>query len=52
MKLKLENLKLQSFVTADAKTTAIKGGVADTFKATFCAAPGGCSFYCPSGFEC
>ncbi len=49
-KFDLKNLKVQSFVTSASEE--IKGGVGETQKYTYCAAPGGCSWYCPSGFEC
>jgi len=50
-KLSLKSLKVQSFVTA-GNEEALKGGVGETFKVSYCPAPGGCTFYCPSGWEC
>ncbi|MDJ0841717.1 MAG: hypothetical protein QNK37_34760 [Acidobacteriota bacterium] len=53
MKLSLPNLKIQSFVTLNPdEKKAVRAGIGETFKRTYCDAPGGCTWYCTGTGAC
>jgi hypothetical protein len=52
MKLHLDSLEIKSFVTlTPEKENAVRAGVGETQKLTYCAMPGGCTWYCSANCD-
>jgi len=53
MKLRLDNLEIKSFITlTEDKAQAVRAGIGETFKLTYCPMPGGCTWYCTGTGAC
>jgi len=51
--MKLEQIEVKSFVTMNQREkNEVRAGVGETFKPTYCAQPGGCTWYCTGTGAC